>query len=117
MWYKPTSKRKCAILISSVECFSKEEGNLGLAARSSRLLGLENLIGVSDLHQTLQQQSIRHLCANITVFTGAVALQEILALPSIIFDLHCGHTIEPLFALSLSPNRLKARVTSRQNSQ
>src|SRR5713101_2806344 len=79
-------------------------------AWSCSLLWLKNLIRVSDLHQTLQQQSIRHLCADITVFTGAVALQEILALPSIIFDLHRGHTIEPFFAFSLSPNRLKPRV-------
>jgi hypothetical protein len=60
----------------------------GLVARSRCLLGLKNFIRVGDLHQTLQQQSIRHLCADITVLTGAVALEEILALPSIIFDLY-----------------------------
>jgi len=68
------------------------------------LLWLKNLIRVSDLDKTLQQQSVRHLRADVTVFARAIALQEILALPSIIFDLHCGHTIEPFFALSLSPN-------------
>src|SRR5213080_758236 len=108
MWYKPTSKRKCAILISSVESFSKRGGKPRLAARSSRLLGLKNLIRVSDLHQTLQQQSIRHLCANITVFTRAVALQEILALPSIIFDLHCGHTNRAFLRTLPFPKSTKA---------
>ena len=71
---------------------------------------------MGDLYKTLQQQSIRHLRANITVLARAVALEEILALPSIIFDLYCGHKMEPFSALSLSPNRLKPRVTSRQNS-
>src|SRR5207302_4569989 len=80
-------------------------------------VGLKNLIRVSDLHQTLQQQSIRHLCADVTIFAWTIALQEILALPPIIFDLHCGHKIEPFFAFSLSPNRLKPPVTSPQNSQ
>jgi hypothetical protein len=91
--------------------------SLWWVAWSCSLLWLKNLIRVSDLDQTLQQQSIRHLCADVTIFAWTIALQEILALPPIIFDLHCGHKIEPFFAFSLSPNRLKPRVTSRQNSQ
>src|SRR3989441_13330295 len=82
--------------------------SLWWVAWSSRLLGLKNLIRVSDLHQTLQQQSIRHLCANITVFTRAVALQEILALPSIIFDLHCGHTNRAFLRTLPFPKSTKA---------
>ena len=66
---------------------------------------------MSDLHETLQQQSVCHLGADITVFTRTIALQEVLALPSIIFDLHCGHKIEPLLVTALLPNRLKPSVT------
>src|SRR5438270_4169941 len=82
----------------------KRKENLWWVAWSCSLLRLKNLIRVSDLHQTLQQQSIRHLCADVTIFARTIALQEILALPPIIFDLHCGHKIEPFFALFLSPN-------------
>src|SRR2546422_11427791 len=82
--------------------------SLWWVAWSCSLLGLKNLIRVSDLHQTLQQQSIRHLCANITVFTRAVALQEILALPSIIFDLHCGHTNRAFLRTLPFPKSTKA---------
>src|SRR5438309_11601188 len=73
---------------------------------SCSLLGLKNLIRVSDLHQTLQQQSIRHLCADVTFLARTIALQEIFALPLIFFDLHCGHKIEPFCAFSFSSNRL-----------
>src|SRR5256712_5282490 len=82
--------------------------SLWWVAWSCSLLRLKNLIRVSDLHQTLQQQSIRHLCANITVFTRAVALQEILALPSIIFDLHCGHTNRAFLRTLPFPKSTKA---------
>src|SRR5438132_11112530 len=95
----------------------KRKENLWWVAWSCSLLRLKNLIRVSDLHQTLQQQSLRHLCADVTIFARTIALQEIFALPPIIFDLHCGHKIQPLFTFSLSPTRLKPRVTSRQNSQ
>ena len=88
-----------------------------MVAGSRGLLGLKDLIRVSDLNQTLQQQPISHLGADIAVFTRTIALEEILTLPAIIFDLHRGHIMKPFFALSLPPNRLKSRVTSRENSQ
>ena len=69
--------------------------SLGLVARSWGLLGLKNFIRVSDLDQSLQQQSIRHLRADVTIFPGTVAFQEVLALPAIVFDLYCGHIMEP----------------------
>ena len=66
---------------------------------------------MSDLDQTLQQQSISHLGADIAVFTRTIALQEILTLPAIIFDLHRGHKIEHLLVTALLLNRLKPSVT------
>ena len=85
--------------------------NLRLAAGSRGLLRLKNLISVSNFDQPLQQQSISHLRADIAVLARAVALKEILALPAIIFDFHCGHKVEHLLVTALLPNRLKPSVT------
>src|SRR6266446_10056245 len=82
--------------------------SLWWVAWSCSLLGLKNLIRVSDLHQTLQQQSIRHLCADVTIFAWTIALQEILALPPIIFDLHCGHKNRAFLRILPFPKSTKA---------
>jgi len=44
--------RDSSIVAQNLSQKSKE---LGLAARSSRLLGLKNLVRVSNFHETLQQ--------------------------------------------------------------
>jgi len=49
---------------------------------------------VSDLDQPFEEEPIRYLRADITVFTRTIPFQKVLALPSIILDLNSGHKNE-----------------------
>lgn len=77
--------------------------DLRLSSRRWSLLRLEYLVRVSNLHKTLQQQSVRQLRADITVFSWTITLQEVLAFPTVILDLDGGHTI-PLLRIVLPPS-------------
>lgn len=70
-----------------------------------------------DLEKPLQQETIRHFRAHITVLPRTVALQKILALPSIVLNLDRRHSIEPLFNLAFLPNRQKRLVTLRETQK
>jgi hypothetical protein len=61
-------------------------GESGLA-RTSRFCRMKNLVRMSNSDESLQKKPVRNLRANITVFSGTVSFQKVLALPAIIFDL------------------------------
>ncbi len=49
--------------------------------------GSKNFISVGDLDQSLQEQSVGYLCADVAVFAGTVALEKVLTLPAVVLDL------------------------------
>ena len=58
---------------------------------SGRSGWMENLVRVCYLDKALQEETIGHFCAKVAVFSGTVAFEKILALPSIVFDFNCCH--------------------------
>jgi hypothetical protein len=72
---------------------------------------MQNLVGVGYFDQTLQEQTISHFGTNITVFSGTVSFEKILALPSIVFDFNCCHEKWPLAGRPSPQHALKAPVT------
>ena len=78
---------------------------------------MQKFIRVSYLDQPFEEESVGYLRANITVFTGTVPLQKILALPAIVLDFNCRHTKWSSGMLGLLRNRLKSGVTSWKASR
>jgi hypothetical protein len=52
---------------------------------------LQNLIRVSYLDKTLQQEPIGYLCTDVAVFARAIPFEKVFALPTIVFDLNRCH--------------------------
>ncbi len=52
---------------------------------------MQNLISMSYLDKTLQQEPIGYLCADVAVFAWAIPFEKVFALPTIVFDLNRCH--------------------------